>query len=401
MTVESSILLQQFIQDNYQKNITQLAFKKHLVEGYENRFVLNQLYGKQKAKNKLPYLFNNNQVLYPAKVSVEQSSSEKTAIWKANLVSGQTLLDMTGGFGVDTYYFAQHIQQVTYLEKNTELFKIVEHNYKVLNASNIATINEDSLSFLENTSQQFDWIYLDPARRDDAGNRKIGLAGYFPNLLDIQPLLFEKTNKVLVKVSPMLDIQQAIQQLETVQKVIVLSVQNEVKELLFILNPPPTPLQRGKTTSSIIVCVDLRKDGQEIVYQPTANAVLSNVKYGSPKQYIYEPNAAILKAGLFKEIALDFNLAKLHANTHLYTSEQLVDNFPGRTFRCKAVKSYNKKAITPYLTNKKANITTRNFPYSVAQIKKKLGVKDGGNRYLFATTLIEDKLAVLVCEKSL
>ena len=161
MNVKSSILLQQFIQDNYQKNITQLAFKKHLVKGYENRFVLNQLYGKQKAKHKLPYLFNNNQVLYPAKVSVEQSSSEKTAIWKAKLVNGETLLDMTGGFGVDTFHFSKRIQQVTYLEKNAELFEIVAHNYTVLNANNITTINADSLAFLENTHQQFDWIYLD------------------------------------------------------------------------------------------------------------------------------------------------------------------------------------------------------------------------------------------------
>ena len=158
MAIKSSTLLQQFIQNNYQKNLAQLAFKKILVEGYENRFVLNQLYGKQKAKSKLPYLFKNNQVLYPAKVSVEQSSSEKTAKWKANLVNGTTLLDMTGGFGVDTYHFAQRIPQVTYLEKNRELFDIVAHNYKVLSANNITIINGDSLAFLNNTNQKFDWI---------------------------------------------------------------------------------------------------------------------------------------------------------------------------------------------------------------------------------------------------
>jgi len=143
LTIESSSALQQFIQKNYPKNLAQLAFKKTLVEGYENRFVLNQLYGKQKAKNKLPYLFDNDQVLYPAKVSVEQSSSQKTAIWKANLVNGETLLDMTGGFGVDTYHFAKRIKQVTYLEKNTELFDIIVHNYAVLKANNITTVNSN------------------------------------------------------------------------------------------------------------------------------------------------------------------------------------------------------------------------------------------------------------------
>ncbi|MFK7982283.1 MAG: rRNA adenine N-6-methyltransferase family protein [Saprospiraceae bacterium] len=395
MTIESSIALQYFIQKNHHKNLAQLAFKKTLVEGYDNRFVLNQLYGKQKAKNKLPYLFNNDQILYPVKVSVEQSSSEKTAIWKANLVEGATLLDMTGGFGVDTYHFSKRIQQVTYLEKNTELFDIVRHNYTVLNADNITTINGDSLGFLENTQHKFDWIYLDPARRDEVGNRKIGLAGYFPNLLDIQPLLFQKTEKVLVKVSPMLDIQQAIQQLGTVQKVMVLAVQNEVKELLLILE------KAGNTVgqSPAFECVDLRKDGTVLNYQSNNNQDLSNLRYSLPKNYIYEPNAAILKAGLFKEIAIDFKLNKLHSNTHLYTSEQLVADFPGRIFKLKGVENFNKKAIAPYLENRKANITTRNFPYAVAQIKKKLGVKDGGNVYLFATTLQEEQFKILVCEK--
>ena len=395
MGTKSSVALQQFIQKKYHKNLAQLAFKKKLVEGYDNRFVLNQLYGKQKAKDKLPYLFNNDQILYPVKVSVEQSSSEKTAIWKANLVEGATLLDMTGGFGVDTYHFSKRIQRVTYLEKNTELFEVVAHNYAVLNAENITTINGDSLHFLENTKQKFDWIYLDPARRDEVGNRKIGLAGYFPNLLDIQPLLFQKTKKVLIKVSPMLDIQQAIQQLGTVQKVMVLAVQNEVKELLFILKKAGNTVGQSPTFE----CVDLRKDGTIINYQSKSNQDLSRLTYSVPQTYIYEPNAAILKAGLFKEIGIDFKLNKLHSNTHLYTSEQFVAAFPGRIFKLKGVENFNKKAINPYLDHKKANITTRNFPYSVAQIKRKLGIKDGGNVYLFATTLQDEKLKILVCEK--
>ena len=402
MVDNNLVPLQEFIQQNYSKNLAQLAFKKTLVEGYDNRFVLNQLYGKQKAKNKFPFLFKNNKIGYPAKVSVEQSSSEKTALWKANLVNGATLLDMTGGFGVDTYHFSKIVQHVTYLEKNTELFDIVQHNFKALNAQNIKAINGNSLTFLKNTTQKFDWIYLDPARRDEVGNRKIGLAGYFPNLLDIQSLLFQKTTKVLVKVSPMLDIQQAIQQLGTVQKVIVLAVQNEVKELLLVLQQKET-LERIpsnlNSTFSNFQCVDLRKDGREITYESTGNRDYYDLVFNPPKNYIYEPNAAILKAGLFKEIAIDFKLNKLHPNTHLYTSEQLVADFPGRIFKLKGVENFNKKAIAPYLDHKKANITTRNFPYAVAQIKKKLGIKDGGFVYLFATTLQDEKLKILICEK--
>ena len=390
--MENNAKLQAFLKANINSDITKLAFKKKLVEGYENRFVLNQLHGKQKAKNKLPYLFANNEVRYPTKVSVEQSSSEKTALWKANLVNGNTLLDMTGGFGVDTYHFSKRIIQVTYLEKNTELFDIVTHNFDVLKVGNISPINSDSLVFLENSTQKFDWIYLDPARRDEAGGRKVGLAGYFPNLLDLQDLLFEKTEKVLVKVSPMLDIQQAIQQLGTVQEVIVLAVQNEVKELLFIL--------QNKAVSTLnFQCVDLRKDGREIKYASTKAKNSVEVNFSLPQKYIYEPNATILKAGLFNEIAIDFNCSKLHSNTHLYTSDTLILDFPGRSFICKAVENFNKKAVISHLEKRKANITTRNFPYTPAQIKKKLEVQDGGNSYLFAATLQDDKLAILVCEK--
>lgn len=389
--------LQSFLQANLNSNLTKLAFKKKLVEGYDNLFVLNQLHGKQKAKNKLPYLFNNNEILYPSKVSVEQSSSEKTAIWKANLVEGDTLLDMTGGFGVDTFHFSKRIQEVTYLEKNEELFAIVQHNFSVLKANNITAVNGDSIDFLKNTTTQFDWIYLDPARRDEAGGRKIGLAGYFPNLLEISDLLFLKTKNVLVKVSPMLDIQQAIQQLGTIQKVIVLAVQNEVKELLFIL-------KKEVKEPVIFECVDLRKDGTEPTFKSNASNASNDsdtIKYAYPKTYLYEPNSAILKAGLFDEIGIAYQLEKLHPNTHLYTSDNLVVDFPGRIFNCEAVVGFNKKNIKPYLEKQKANISTRNFPYSVAQIKKKLGVKDGGNVYLFGATLLEEQLQILVCKKAI
>ena len=179
MSLHLTSALQSFVQENFSKDLTKLAFKKQLMEGYENRFVLNQLYGKQKAKKKFPYLFEQPKIIYPTKVSVEQSSSEKTAEWKTNLVSGKTLLDMTGGFGVDTYHFSKKLPQVTYLEKNPELFNIAKQNFEVLEAKNITTFNEDSIHFLKNIQQKFDWIYLDPARRDEVGNRKIGLNGYF------------------------------------------------------------------------------------------------------------------------------------------------------------------------------------------------------------------------------
>jgi 16S rRNA G966 N2-methylase RsmD len=380
------------VQQNYQKNLAQLAFKKSLVSGYENRFVLDQLYGKQKAKKKFPFLFEKAAILYPAKVSVEQSSSEKTAKWKAQLVTGSSLLDMTGGFGLDSYFFSKSVGAVTYLEQNEALYDIVKHNFEQLGVENIHPVLGDSIAFIKNYSSTFDWIYLDPARRDELGNRKVGLAGYFPNLIEIQSELFTKTEHILVKVSPMLDIQQAIQQLKFVQKVLVIAVQNEVKELLLILKkekPAQIPFQ----------CVDLKNSGVIIDYQASVLSQQAVLSYSMPRNYIYEPNAAILKAGLFKEVAIDYKVEKLHSNTHLYTADELIDDFPGRKFRCEAVLNFNKKIVKPYLDNGKANISTRNFPYSVAEVRKKLACKAGGNIYLFASTLMNEKLGILVCRK--
>jgi len=387
--------LRAFVTQHFQDNLAQLALKKNLVKGLENRFVLNQIYGAKKAKTKLPFLFNTPQVLYPAKVSVEQSTSQRVAEWKAELVGGASLLDMTGGFGVDSFFFSKKVNKVTYIEAQSDLFQIVQHNFQLLKATNIDTFNTNSTDFLKTTKLQFDWIYLDPARRDKSGNRKIGLADYLPNILELKSLLFQKGNKVLLKTSPMLDIQQAVQQLGTVRKIWIIAVQNEVKELLFLLDARIT----SPTTKPVVACVNLKKETGELIYQPNLSAN-KELNYAFPKKYLYEPNAAILKAGLFKEVAIDFGLDKLHPNTHLYTSESLIKDFPGRVFVCEATLAYQRKLIAPYLTNQQANIATRNFPYTVVQIKKKLKIKDGGLTYLFGVTLMDEKLKVLVCKKA-
>ncbi len=383
--------LHSFLLENLHTDITQLAFKKELVKGLDNRFVLEQLYGKQKAKTKLPFLFEQSTILYPAKVSVEQSTSQVVATWKSNLIQGENMLDMTGGFGIDSYHFAQKIKQLTYIEQQTPLFKIVQHNFQQLAIDNIIAHNTNAIDFLSTTTQQFDWIYLDPARRDEVGNRKIGLAGYTPNMLEIKDLLLSKSENILLKTSPMLDIQQAVQQLQSVVGIYVVGLQNEVKELLFVLS--------NKTTPSIkIHCVNLHKDGTHSIYIPTTS-LEKKVSYQLPKKYLYEPNAIILKAGLFQEIALDFGLDKLHPNTHLYTSDTLNPNFPGRIFICEAVVPYQVKQLRKYLLNQQANITTRNFPYTVARMRKKLKLSEGGEQYLFGTTLLDGGLKVLVCRK--
>lgn len=383
--------LDSFVIQNLHTDITQLAFKKELVKGLENRFVLEQLYGKQKAKSKLPFLFEQSTILYPVKVSVEQSTSQLVATWKSSLVEGESMLDMTGGFGIDSYHFAQKVKQLTYIEQQTPLFKIVQHNYQELGVNNITCHNTNAVDFLSTTTQTFDWIYLDPARRDEAGNRKIGLAGYTPNMMEIKKLLLTKSENILLKTSPMLDIKQAVQQLESVASIYVVGLQNEVKELLFVLSKEVPPTIKFH-------CVNLKKDSTNSTYIPTAS-LGKEVSYELPKKYLYEPNSTILKAGLFQEIALDFGLHKLHPNTHLYTSDTIHPNFPGRVFTCEAVAPYQAKQLRKYLSSQQANITTRNFPYTVAQMRKKLKLSEGGEQYLFGATLLDGGLKVLVCRK--
>lgn len=383
--------LHSFLLEHLHADIAQLAFKKVLVKGLDNRFVLEQLYGKQKARIKLPFLFEQSTILYPVKVSVEQSTSQLVAQWKSNLVQGEKMLDMTGGFGIDSYHFAQKVQQLTYIEQQTPLFKIVQHNFQQLAVDNITVHNTNAVDFLSMTTEQFDWIYLDPARRDEAGNRKIGLLGYTPNMIEIKDLLLTKTKNILLKTSPMLDIQQAIQQLQSVTKIYVVGLQNEVKELLFVLSSQVTPTIKFH-------CVNLSKDGTTHTYIPNTS-LEEKVSYHLPKTYLYEPNATILKAGLFREVALDFGLDKLHSNTHLYTSDTIHPNFPGRIFSCEVVVAYQAKQLRKYLTNQQANITTRNFPYTVAQMRKKLKLSEGGDQYLFGATLMDGGLKILVCRK--
>ena len=394
LTEAQTTALKKFVEQHLHANLAQLALKKNLVSGLENRFVLNQIYGAKKAKTKLPFLFNTPKVLYPAKVSVEQSTSQRVAEWKAQLISGASLLDMTGGFGVDSFFFSKQVAKVVYIEAQSDLFQVVQHNLQLLKATTIETLNTNSTDFLKNTKEHFDWIYLDPARRDSQGNRKIGLADYLPNILEIKTLLFQKGRKILLKTSPMLDIQQAVQQLGTVSKIWIIAVQNEVKELLFLLDAT-TDIS---TKRPLLECVNLKKETGEFIYQPSSIAN-KELNYALPKKYLYEPNAAILKAGLFKEIAIDFGLDKLHPNTHLYTSDSLIEEFPGRIFICEATLAYQRKLIAPYLKNQQANIATRNFPYTVAQMKKKLKIKDGGVSCLFGVRLIDETLKILVCRK--
>jgi 16S rRNA G966 N2-methylase RsmD len=351
-----------------------------------------QIEGRQKAKHKLPHWFKSDKVVFPPRISMEQCSSELTAIFKSSLVKGDSLVDLTGGFGVDDWAFAQQFKEVVYLEQQMHLAELAKHNFEQLGCENVKVVVEDSMVFIENTTQQFDCIYLDPARRKET-QKVYKLADCEPNVENILPLLWQKTNQILLKCSPLLDIDLAAKSLNHLTKVIVVAVENECKELLFLL-------QKNEEKSFEIEAVNLKLNGEtnRFVYQKKEEEIATPT-YGNPLVFLFEPNAAILKSGAFKIIALKFNLLKLHPNSHLYTASMPCDDFPGRKFKISACLPFSKNQIKKMKLPLKANITTRNFPYSTTELRKMTHIKDGGDIYLFFTTLMDGSLAVLVAEK--
>ncbi|WP_316930871.1 class I SAM-dependent methyltransferase [Muricauda sp. MAR_2010_75] len=367
-----------------------VLLKKPLFAGISQKELAEQLEAKKKCKDKLPSWFNTPNIYYPNKLNIEQTSSEETAQYKASLVDGKTLLDLTGGLGVDSYFFSKKIDTVLHCEINEELSEIAQHNFAVLGQKNIVCISEEGIDFLKQTDKNFDWVFVDPSRR----NEKIGKVFLFkdclPNLPEHLPFLFKKTENILVKASPLLDIKQGVEELNFVKEIHVVAINNEVKELLFVLKQD----YQDKVTIKTIN----KTQNQEMVFSFNLDDEKdAEVDFQEPQNYLYEPNAAILKSGGFKSAGNTFGLKKLHLHSHLYTSDALVD-FPGRRFSISRALPYSKNPLKEF-AHKKANITTRNFPISVAEIRKKHKIKDGGDSYLFFTRTLNDALTVLECKK--
>ncbi len=381
--------VQKFINSNLKSNITQLILKGSSFEDIPIQEIAEQIIAKNKCERKLSTWFTSEKIYYPNKLNIEQTSSEITAKYKSNLISGDSIIDITGGYGVDAYYFSQKFKNVTHCEINEGLSKIVQHNFKQLKCSNIDCHFGDGLELIKNNSSKFDWIYADPSRRNDIKGKVFLLKDCLPNIPENLDLLFKKTDNILLKISPMLDISSAINELNFVKDVHIVAVENEVKELLFIL-------EKNYTQQIDIKTINFNKSKIEKFDFTFQNEV--SATYSEPKKYLFEPNSAILKSGAFQEISAQLKIDKLHLHSHLYTSENLID-FPGRIFKIIQVTSYNKKELTKLIPSKKANITTRNFPETVAQIRKKTKFKDGGNQYLFFTTDLNNKLVVLISEK--
>ncbi|MCJ8166877.1 class I SAM-dependent methyltransferase [Pontibacter sp. E15-1] len=358
--------------------------------------LVQQIQARQKAEQKLPTWAQHPDTVFPVTLSVEQSSSEAAAAYKASLVSGKLLVDLTGGFGVDSFYFATRFAEVIHVEQNPDLQEIARYNFGLLEAGNIQSMAITAEAFLQSFTGMADMLYLDPARRGGSNQKLHLLQDCEPDVLHLLPLLFTKASAVLLKSSPMLDIDLALEQLQHVARVWIVAVQNEVKEVLYLLEPGATP-----PAQAIRTAINLLPNGttQEIVFTKAAEED-ADVSFADPQRYIYEPNAAILKAGAYRYLAQRLQLQKLHPNSHLYTSATLVPDFPGRSFVCLAMSRYNKKELLRHLPGKQANITVRNFPDTVAGIRQKTGIREGGHTYLFFTTDMHQKPVVLICRKA-
>lgn len=382
--------IQAFIDLNIGASISKLALQKNPFPTVEWISIINQIAAKAKAKDKLPTWFSTSNIIYPSKISVEQTSSEKTALYKASIVSGENLIDLTGGFGIDDYYFSKKIKNITHCEINAELSNIVQHNCKQLNSNNITCHVGDSFETLSKLNIKWDWIYIDPSRRNDTKGKVFMLKDCLPNVPEKLDFYFEKSNSILIKTAPILDITAGISELNHIKSIHIVAVENEVKELLWELSKEYIGVTSIKT-------VNLTKEKEEN-FEFILDKNLKQPNFSLPQKYLYEPNSAIMKSGGFDQVGLFYELNKLHKHSHLYTSNDL-KNFPGRTFEIKNCVAYNKSEMKQHLQNQKANITTRNFSDSVESIRKKWKIIDGGDLYCFFTTDENNTKIVLICTK--
>ncbi len=381
--------IQNFINQNLDSDISKLALKKNPFPRINYSILINQIIAKKKAKEKLPTWFSNENIVYPDKISIEQTSSETTAKYKASLVSGEKMIDCTGGFGIDDYYFSKQFKKVIHCELNADLSQIVTHNFEVLKATNIECYRGDSTEILKQLHEKFDCIYIDPSRRNHAKGKVFMLADCLPNVVDLQDFYYQFTDTILIKTAPILDLHSGSLELKNVAEIHIVAVENEVKELLW-------KIDKNFNKSSEIIAVNLEKEKQTITKIESSKAYFAS--YSLPKKYLYEPNASLMKSGGFEAVSELFDIEKLHQHSHLYTSHEFID-FPGRKFQIDAIVPFQKKEISQHIQGKKMNVSTRNFPIKPEEIKKKFKITDGGTIFAFFTTNMNNEKIILLCTK--
>ena len=420
--------VKEFIKKHLNDDVNKLALSK-FPEEIDKQFVIRQIQARQVLSKKLPSWAENDELIFPKKLSLEQCSSELTAKYKASLSTKcqekvsenscdledkkRILVDLTGGMGVDTAFLSDNFDKTYYVEMQEELCDIARHNFKILN-KNIEVINDNAEHFLT-TCGEIDCIYLDPARRDEYGRKMVSLHDCSPDVAELQDILFEKAKTVMVKLSPMLDIDIVKKELKNIKEIHVVAVKNECKEILLEIQK----LRNSATQNLRILATDLR-EGWNFSFSEDEEQNAEWTLADKVGKYLYEPGVACMKAGCFKLLSQRFNIDKLHRNSHLYTSDVLLPDFPGRIFevidtfpfdkktkkeissRCQQISSEDFSA-TQQLGNsatlKKASVAVRNFPLSAEELRKNLGLQDGNEFYIFGTTMKGEKKIVILTRK--
>lgn len=407
-----------FIHKHAQDDVRKLALKRPDNPNVDLKDALIQIEGYQTARKKLPLWAENPQLVYPPRISMEQCSSETTALYKRLVVqrllqdvnSPLSMADMTGGFGIDFSYLAPLFDRAYYIEQQEVLCRIARHNLEILGLQQAEVIHGDGIKRMPEEAP-LTLVFIDPARRDQQGKKTVALSDCTPDLTAIQNSIRSCSRFCMAKLSPMLDIHQALQELKGVSEVHVVSVDNECKELLLILTTEKGNTTAGNTgtdapentvSETRIYCINIQKSEQQTFEYTAQEEASAEAEYtDQPGTYLYEPNTSLLKAGAYKCLCARFGVKKLHPNSHLYTSDILLPDFPGRRFRITGSRSFRKQDLKQIAREiPQANITIRNFPSSVQELRKKLKIKEGGDRYLFITTLKNEQHVILECLKT-
>ena len=390
----------QFIRAHRTDDVRTLALQARKYPQVDMAAAVVQIAGWQIAEKKVPLWAQTEGIRYPAHLSMEQCSSEITARYKASWLKGDTMADLTGGLGVDCSFLARNFQKVDYVERQEVLCELARHNFPLLGLPQVTVHEADGVEYLQKM-EPVDCLFLDPARRDSQGGKTVAIADCEPDVQKLEPLLVEKGRTVVVKLSPMLDIFSSLRELKYIRQIHVVAVNNECKELLVVLQKP----EKSASGASEEVWISCEQAVNNFLTEPFVFTYAQEKEARCPLakevgNYLYEPGAALLKAGPYRLLGARFGLQKLHVNSHLYTSEALVD-FPGRRFRVLEMSGFGKKELKQMLQGvDKANLTVRNFPASVAELRKKWKLKEGGDVYLFATTLEGDRHVFIKCVKA-
>ena len=376
--------LMAFIQAHLSDDPDRLLLSASRYPEIDMPFVVAQITARRQIKEKLPTWYQQEQLLFPAKIAAEQCSSEQTALYKQQLVTEEdTLCDLTGGLGIDSYYFSRRVKQVYYIERFPSYCEVARANMATLEARNVVVLEGDSTQWLDQLPA-IDVFYVDPARRGEGNKRMFALSDCEPDLTQLLPRLLAKAPRVIAKLSPMADLRQTLALLPTTQAIHILSVKNECKELLFVIGREP------RESAVPIHCVHLTKQAASdecFVCSLEAEQQAASHLATTLRRYLYEPNASVLKAGAFKQVACQFPVEKLQVSSHLYTSDHYLDRFPGRRFEVDEVIPFHSKSCKQLAGQSlQANVTTRNFPLTVEALRKKCRIREGGDIYLFATT---------------